>query len=57
MALCVLVVKFAFGHQSGLVWLLVEIAVGAAVYYLMLRVFYEKLLRDAIGLFLGSRKS
>jgi hypothetical protein len=57
MALCVLGVKVAFGHQSGLVWLLVEIAVGAAVYYLMLRVFYEKLLRDAIGLFLGSRKS
>jgi O-antigen/teichoic acid export membrane protein len=57
MALCVLAVKFAFGYQSGLIWLLVEIAVGAAVYYLMLRVFYEKLLSDAIGLFLGRRKS
>jgi O-antigen/teichoic acid export membrane protein len=57
MALCVVAVKFAFAHQSGLVWLLAEIAVGAAAYYIMLRVFYEKLLRDAIGLFLGGRKS
>jgi hypothetical protein len=56
MALCVLAIKFAFGHPAGLVWLLAEIAMGAAVYYLMLRVFYEKLLQDAIGLFLGRRK-
>jgi O-antigen/teichoic acid export membrane protein len=57
MALCVLAVKFAFGHPSGPGWLLGEIAIGVAVYYLMLRVFYEKLLGDAIGLFLGRRKS
>ena len=58
MALSVVGIKAVFGVQNGFGGLLlIEIGAGAIIYYLMLRIFYRKLLQDAIRLFLGRRKS
>lgn len=57
MALGVLGIKVVFGAQNGFAGLLVEIGTGVVIYCLMLRVFYRKLLEDAMRLFLGRGKS
>ncbi|MCX7192846.1 MAG: lipopolysaccharide biosynthesis protein [Proteobacteria bacterium] len=54
MVICTLGIKFALG-QSGTVGLIIEIAAGAASYYLMLRIFFADSLKDAIRLFFGKR--
>ncbi len=53
MATCLLVAKITFGSQIGLGGLLIGIGLGALIYFLTLRIFYGRLLKDAIGLFLG----
>jgi O-antigen/teichoic acid export membrane protein len=55
MATCLIVAKITFGDQAGLGTLLTGIGLGALVYFLTLRIFYARLLKDAIRLFLGRR--
>ena len=53
MAASLLGAKIIFGGQISLSGLLVDITFGAFIYILTLRIFYRKLLEDAIRLFLG----
>jgi O-antigen/teichoic acid export membrane protein len=55
MAGCLLGVKTIFITEISLSALLIDVAFGALVYFLTLRIFYGKLLEDAIRLFLGRR--
>lgn len=57
MAACLLSMKAVFVGEDSLGRLLVEIAGGALIYFLTLRVFYGKWLEDAIKLFLGRQKA
>jgi O-antigen/teichoic acid export membrane protein len=57
MAASLLGVKTIFESRVGPGGLLVYIGVGAVIYFLMLRIFYGKLLEDAITLFLGKRNA
>lgn len=54
MAACTLGIKFALG-QDGMGGLILEVAVGAISYYLTLRLFFGKALKDAVRLFFGAR--
>jgi O-antigen/teichoic acid export membrane protein len=57
MAICLLGAKIIFGSQVSLVGLLIEVGLGALIYFLTLRIFYGKWLQDAIRLFLGRRNA
>lgn len=55
MAVCLLGVKAVFGSHVSLVGLFIDVGLGALIYFLTLRIFYGRLLEDAIRLFLGRR--
>jgi O-antigen/teichoic acid export membrane protein len=55
MAGCLLSMKAVFITEISLSTLLINVAFGALVYFLTLRIFFGKLLEDAIRLFLGRR--
>jgi O-antigen/teichoic acid export membrane protein len=57
MAACLFGVKITFGSQISLGGLLIDIGLGALIYFLTLRIFYGRLLEDAIRLFLGTRNA
>ena len=57
MAGCVLSTKYIFGQQAGIEGLIIEIGVGAASYFLTLRIFYRKRLVDTMELFFRRGKS
>jgi hypothetical protein len=53
MAICIMRAKITIGTQAGLGGLLFDICFGVVIYFLALRIFYKKLLDDAIRLLLG----
>jgi O-antigen/teichoic acid export membrane protein len=57
MATCLLGAKIMFESTISLGGLLIDIGVGAVIYFLTLRVFFGKSLEDAIRLFLGRRSA
>ncbi len=57
MATCLIGAKMALEYQINLAVLLVGVGLGALIYLLTLRIFYGRLLEDAIRLFTGRRKA
>ncbi len=57
MASCLVSAKIALEYQINLAVLLAGIGLGALIYFLTLRVFYGKLLEDAVRLFTGRRNA
>lgn len=57
MAICLMGAKTALEYQVNLGVLLVGIGLGALIYVLTLRIFYGKLLEDAVRLFTGRRNA